>query len=341
MAKQPIGIAIFGAGRIGAVHARNVAGNPDVQLIGIADVDATAAEKVVAACGGRQDTVQNLLAAAAVDAVVIATSTATHAELIEQAAAAKKHIFCEKPISLDVAATIAAIQACERADVILQIGFQRRFDRDFVDARTAIETGKLGDVRFLRLVSRDRTLPPIAYISSSGGQYKDQMVHDFDAARWLLAPAIVEEVTAVGSATDRGIAQAGDIDTAVALLHYSNGAIAVLDVSREAVYGYDVRAEVHGSRGMLLTGEDGMTNGRVLEGSFVTPRTNSFITRFSDAYRHEIEHFIEIVGDGGTPRADGNDSLHALRIAIAADRSLHERRTIQLADVEGALSTRA
>jgi myo-inositol 2-dehydrogenase/D-chiro-inositol 1-dehydrogenase len=220
--------------------------------------------------------------------------------------------------------------------VLLQIGFQRRFDRDFVNVHAAIREGKLGDVRFIRLVSRDRTLPPIAYVRTSGGQYKDQMVHDFDAARWLLAPATVKEVTAVGSAlADPAIGECDDVDTAVALLRFSNGAIALLDVSREAAYGYDVRTEVHGSHGMLLAGDDGMKSGNLLDASFVKPQTDSFVTRFADAYRLELQDFVDAVATRKKPRVDGDDALQALRIAVAADRSRRSGCAVQLADIEG------
>jgi myo-inositol 2-dehydrogenase/D-chiro-inositol 1-dehydrogenase len=332
-----VAVAVFGVGRMGSVHAENVAGHTGATLAGIADIDSAAAQHLVRRLGqGRVDTVDGFLNDPSVEAVVIATPTATHAPLIEAAAAAKKRIFCEKPISLDVGTTVAAIAACGRAGAILQIGFQRHYDRDFLRARSAIEAGSLGEVRFIRLVSRDRLPPPIAYVASSGGQFKDQMVHDFDAARWLLAPATVEEVTASGSARAGGVAaEAGDIDTAVAVLRFSNGAIAVLDASREAAYGYDVRAEIHGSRGMLLIGDEAMNAGAVLDASFLTPQTESFITRFATAYRCEIEDFADAVAQGRRPRVEGDDALQALRIAIAAERSRTSGRTVRLSDVEG------
>jgi myo-inositol 2-dehydrogenase/D-chiro-inositol 1-dehydrogenase len=321
---------------MGVVHAGNVVRSANARLIGIADVDENAAQSAVASTGGRVDSAESFLTDADVDAVVIATPTDTHAELRVKSAAAHKQIFCEKPVSLEIGTTVEAIRACEDAGVMLQIGFQRRFDRDFVNVHTAIHEGRLGDVRFVRLVSRDRTLPPIAYVRTSGGQYKDQMVHDFDAARWLLTPATVDEVTAVGSAlADPAIGECGDVDTAVALLRFSNGALALLDVSREAAYGYDVRTEVHGSRGMLLAGDDGMKSGDVLDASFVKPQTGSFVTRFSDAYRLELQDFIDAVATRKKPRVDGNDALQALRIAVAADRSRRTGCAVKMADVEG------
>ncbi len=331
-------IAVFGAGRMGAAHARAVSLSPRAELAGVADVDRDAAQRLVSSMGkGKADSIEAFLRDRDIDAVVIATSSPTHAELIASAATAGKHIFCEKPISLDIGATLNSILACEEAGVILQIGFQRRFDRDFLSARNAIGSGAVGDIRFLRLVSRDRCLPPIAYIPTSGGQFKDQMIHDFDAARWLLEPAEVVEVTATGSATiAREIGEAGDVDTAVALLRFSNGAIAVVDVSREAIYGYDVRTEIHGSRGILLTGAEQMQNGRVLGASFATRQTDSFLTRFSDAYRAEIEDFIDVVAADGRPRVGGRDALEALRIAVAADQSRESGCAVKMADIEAA-----
>lgn len=330
-------VAVFGVGRMGSVHAENVAQHSGATLAGVADLDAIAAHRLVERLGqGRVDTVAGFLNDPAVGAVVIATPTATHAQLIEAAATAKKHIFCEKPISLEVVTTIAAIDICRRARTILQIGFQRRYDRDFLQAHDAIEAGSLGQIRLVRLVSRDRSPPTIAYVCSSGGQYKDQMVHDFDAARWLLAPAVAEDVTAVGAAlADPAIAQAGDVDTGVAVLRFSNGAIAMLDASREAIYGYDVRAEIHGSRGLMLLGGDGMGKGTILDDSFLKPENESFITRFATAYRSEIADFVDVVTQGKPPRAGGEDALQALRIAIAAERSRMSRRTIRLSEVEG------
>ncbi len=320
---------------MGSVHARNVAEHSDADLAGIADVDDGAAMRLAQSFATRTGSVEEFLQDSRVDAVVISTPSGTHAELIEQCAGAGKQIFCEKPISLDVATTIRATDASKRAGVLLQIGFQRRFDRDFVQAREAIAAGEVGEMRFLRLVSRDRTLPPIAYIPTSGGQFRDQMVHDFDAARWLLAPAQVEDVTATGVAANGEIAQAGDVDTSVALLRFSNGAMAVLDVSREAAYGYDVRIEALGSRGMLLRGADGMPQGRVLDASFAAPLTDSFITRFADAYREEIHDFIGVLANGGEVRAGGEDALEALRLAIAADRSRERGCVVRFSDVEG------
>ncbi len=328
--------AVFGAGRIGRVHARNLAVEHGAAFAGVADVDEDAAARLVAELGcGRAGSVESFLQDPDVTAVVIATPTGTHADLIERCASARKHIFCEKPISLDVDETNRAIAAVRRAGVTMQIGFQRRFDPKFVRARRAVESNELGPVRFIRLVGRDRALPPIEYIRTSGGQYKDQMIHDFDAARWL-AGEEVEEVVAVGSAlADRRVADAGDVDTAVACLRFASGALAVIDASREAPYGYDARLEIQGSRGLFLD-DDRLRSGTVMDASFLTPDADSFADRFGEAYKVELHEFLAALERGSAPKARGEDALQALRIAIAADRSRRERRTVQLAEIEGA-----
>jgi myo-inositol 2-dehydrogenase/D-chiro-inositol 1-dehydrogenase len=304
------------------------------EFAGIGDVDGEAAAKLAEETGAqRAGAVETFLDDPAVNAVLIATPTETHSALVERAAAAGKHIFCEKPISLDLAATKSAIAAVRKSGVTLQIGFQRRYDPRFVRARQAVESGDLGTLRFLRLVGRDRVPPSIDYVRTSGGQYRDQMVHEFDAARWLSGEE-VQEVTAVGSAlVDARIAEAGDVDTAVACLRFESGALAVIDSAREAVYGYDSRLEILGSNGLFLD-EDRLKSDTVMGVEFLTPDAESFATRFSDAYRLELQDFIESLRTSRLPRAGGDDALQALRIAIAADHSRKARRTIPLAEID-------
>jgi myo-inositol 2-dehydrogenase/D-chiro-inositol 1-dehydrogenase len=337
MAPASIGLAVFGAGRIGAVHARNAARHvPGAHLVGIADIDRAAAERLAEEVGvDRVDDAQALLDDPTVHGVIIATPTGTHAELIARAAGAGKHILCEKPISLSLAATRSAIDSAQRSSVILQVGFQRRFDEEFARARKLVEDGAIGDPRFLRLVGRDHRAPSIAYLQTSGGQFKDQMVHEFDLARWLLEPNDVEEVYATGSAlVDSRLAEIGDVDTSLAVLRFASGAIGVIDDSREAVYGYDVRGELHGSKGMMLVGYARLRNGELLDAQHATPDVESFIERFADAYRAEVVDFVGAIREGRAPRVGARDALEALRIAIAADRSLRLRRPVKLAEVD-------
>ncbi len=336
MASASIGLAVFGAGRIGAVHVRNAARNvPGAHLVGIADLDRTAARRLADAEGiDRIDDVEAFLDDPAVRGVVIATPTGTHAELIAQAAKAGKHILCEKPIALDLAATKSAALRAEQAAVILQVGFQRRFDAEFLRARSSVEAGALGDLRFLRLVGRDHRMPPVAYLRTSGGQFKDQMVHEFDLARWIMSPIEVDEVFATGSALiDPSIAGFGDVDTSLVVLRFSSGAIGVIDDSREAIYGYDVRGEIHGSKGLMLVGAGRLRTGELLGAEQATPNVESFIERFADAYRDEVVDFVAAMRERRAPRVGATDALEALRIAIAADRSLRAQRPVSLAGV--------
>jgi myo-inositol 2-dehydrogenase / D-chiro-inositol 1-dehydrogenase len=336
VASASIGLAVFGAGRIGAVHARNAARNiPGAHLVGIADLDRMAARHVADAEGiDRIDDARAFLGDPEVKGIIIATPTATHADLIEQAAKAGKHILCEKPIALDLAATKLAALRAEQAGVILQVGFQRRFDAEFARARRSVEDGALGAMRFVRLVGRDHRMPPVAYLRTSGGQFKDQMVHEFDLARWIMSPLVVEEVFATGSALiDPSIAGFGDVDTSLVVLRFSGGAIGVIDDSREAIYGYDVRGEIHGSKGMMLIGAGRLRNGELLGAEHATADVESFIERFADAYRDEVIDFVAAIRERRAPRVGATDALEALRIAIAADRSLRSQRPVSLAGV--------
>ena len=338
MAAPPVGLAVLGAGRIGAVHIRNAASlAPKARLVAVADLDRAAARRAAAEAGVAATDPASALADPAVQAVVIATPTPTHAELIAQAAAAGKHILCEKPISPSLAQTRTAMQAAARTGVILQVGYQRRFDAEFARARSAVAAGELGKIRFVRLVGRDHRVPSLEYLRGSGGQFKDQMVHEFDLARWLLAPDRIEEVYATGSAlVDAAIAGFDDVDTSLVVLRFASGAMGAIDDSREAIYGYDVRGELHGSGGLMLVGQQRLHNGSVLGAAAATPDVDSFIERFAQAYRAELEDFVEAIVDKRAPRVGGNDDLEAMRLAIAADRSFRLRRPVRLAEVADA-----
>lgn len=336
MSDSPIGIAVFGAGRIGAVHVRSVAGNnPVIALVGVADVDRSAAQRLVDEVKtGRVGDVQSFLDDPTVHGVIIATPTDSHTDLILRATSAGKHILCEKPISRRLAETKAAEISARWAGVILQVGFQRRFDPEFSRARDLVASGELGQPRFLRLVGRDHRMPAIAYLKTSGGQFADQMVHEFDLARWLLSPLAIDEVYATGSAIiEPALAEFGDVDTSLVAFRYASGALGIIDDSREAIYGYDVRGEIQGSKGMILVGHGRLDNGALLDARCATPEAESFIERFADAYRAEVRDFAAAIREKREPRVGAHDALEALRIALAADRSLRERRPVKLAEV--------
>jgi myo-inositol 2-dehydrogenase/D-chiro-inositol 1-dehydrogenase len=335
--QKSIGIAVLGAGRIGALHAANVArGVPGAHLAGVADVDPAAAERAVQSAGsGRAVTdYRELLADPTVAAVVIATPTDTHAQLMREAAAAGKQIFCEKPIALTLEATRAAIDAVAATGVSLQIGFNRRFDAPYAQARAAIARGDIGEPWIVKLVGRDPRIAPLSYLRVSGGQFKDQAIHEYDAARWLIGRE-VEEVFATGSVlVDPAVGEIGDVDTSLTTLRFEGGALGLVDSCRQAVYGFDVRAEVHGSDGKLLIGYEGRTAVTLLEPNRAShDHIDWFLDRFAEAYRAELEQFVVSLREGTPPSPTAEDGYRALQIAVAAGRSLRERRMVRLGEV--------
>lgn len=330
-------MAVLGAGRIGTLHAANVASHaPGASLVGIADVDLAAAVRAVGEAGaGRAITdYRELLADPAVDAVVVATPTATHARLLREAVSAGKHVLCEKPIALTLEETRAAIDAVSGAGVVIAVGFNRRFDPTYIAARRAIAAGEIGDPWIVKLVGRDPRLAPLSYLAGSGGLFKDQAIHEFDLARWLIGRE-VEEVFATGSVlVSDEVATIGDVDTALTTLRYEGGALGTVDNCRQAVYGYDVRAEVHGSAGKIMIGFEGRTAVTLLQPNRVShDHADWFLDRFSDAFRNEMAAFVECVRGGEGACAGIEDGYAALQIAVAAGRSHRERRPIRLEEV--------
>src|SRR5512135_129651 len=250
---RKLNVGVLGAGRIGRVHAENLAYRiPEARVVAIADVILEAAQKLGGDLG-----IQNVYADPrailddkAIDAVIICSSTDTHAQLMEDAAAAGKHIFCEKPIALDLAKIDHALDAVEKAGVKLMVGFNRRFDPSFQRVRELVSSGVLGDPHILRITSRDPAPPPISYVKVSGGIFLDMTIHDFDMARYLMGSEVEEVYAAANVLVDPEIGKAGDVDTAVITMRFANGALGVIDNSRQAVYGYDQRVEVFGSKGV-------------------------------------------------------------------------------------------
>jgi myo-inositol 2-dehydrogenase / D-chiro-inositol 1-dehydrogenase len=336
MSSSPIGLAVFGAGRIGAVHVRSVARHvPGAYLVGVADLDERAAHRLADETGtGRVGDVASFFDDKAVQGVIIATPTDTHAQLIQQATRAGKHILCEKPISQNLAETSAADIDANAAGVILQVGFQRRFDPEFARAHARVMNGDLGQPRFVRLVGRDHRMPSLAYLKTSGGQFTDQMIHEFDLARWLLSPLEIDEVYATGSALIAPALQDfGDVDTSLVVLRYKGGALGVIDDSREAIYGYDVRAEIQGSKGLVLVGHQRLESGALIGSASATPDVESFVERFAEAYRAEVQDFVEAIRERRAPLVGARDAYEALRIALAANRSVRVHRPVKLTEV--------
>jgi myo-inositol 2-dehydrogenase / D-chiro-inositol 1-dehydrogenase len=332
-------VGLIGAGRIGSLHAEHLAHRiPGAELVAVADVAIEAAQ----ACAARYEVplvsgdYRDLLEAEGLDAVVICSSTDTHAQIIGEAAQAGKQIFCEKPIDFDLQRIDRALQAVEEAGVKLQIGFNRRFDPNFRRVREAVAGGQIGRPHILRITSRDPAPPPLSYIRVSGGIYLDMMIHDFDMARYVMGSE-VEEVYAAGNVlVDPAIGEAGDVDTTVVTLRFANGAMGTIDNSRQAVYGYDQRVEVFGSGGMIRAENE--TADRVVlsdaEGVRAALPLYFFVERYTEAYIAEMEAFVEAVQHDTPPPVSGADGRAPVVIARAAARSLRARRPVRLDEVD-------
>jgi myo-inositol 2-dehydrogenase/D-chiro-inositol 1-dehydrogenase len=324
--------ALFGAGRIGRIHAANIAAHAGARLKYVVDVDDAAAGGIAAAAGATVSDAKAALADPGVDALLIASPTDTHADLIEAGSRAGKAILCEKPVDLAVARARAAVRAAERAGILLAIGFNRRYDPSFRRIRQGIDAGQIGAVESVLIVSRDPSPPPVAYVRRSGGLFRDMTIHDFDMARWLLGEEPVE-VSAHGSClVDPGIGAAGDIDTAAVTLRTASGRIAQISNTRRAVFGYDQRIEVCGARGMLAAGNRRATSVEHATAAGYTsdPALPFFLERYADAYRLELDAFVRRLHGERSELVSGADGVRALEIADACDRSLRTRATVIL-----------
>jgi myo-inositol 2-dehydrogenase/D-chiro-inositol 1-dehydrogenase len=322
----------FGAGRIGAIHAENITRHPDARLHAIIDVNRTAAERLASRHAATVATQASVLADPAIDAVVIASSTNTHADLVEAAARAGKAVFCEKPLDLDRRRAEACLAVVAECGVPLMLGFNRRFDPNFARLESQLRDGRIGRVELLSITSRDPSPPPIAYVRVSGGLFRDMMIHDFDMARWLLGEEPAEIFAAASVLIDPAIGEAGDVDTAVVTLRAGSGALCQISNSRRAVYGYDQRVEILGSKGALradnvalstitFAGAEGIVSDKPLP---------FFLERYAEAYRLELDHFIDALTRGSPPLPGGTDGIKALALADAALQSVQTGRAIAL-----------
>ena len=317
---------LLGAGRIGQLHGRNIASAPAARLVAVADVNRAAAAKLADASGAEVRDVEAVVGAGDIDAILIASSTDSHADLIEAGARAGKAVFCEKPVDLDSARVESCLKVVAEAAIPLMIGFNRRFDPNFAALQQRVAAGAVGAVEIVTVISRDPGPPPLAYIRSSGGLYRDMMIHDFDILRFMLGEEPVE-LTAYGSSlVDPAIGEAGDIDTALVMLRTASGKLGQISNSRRAAYGYDQRIEVHGSEGMARAHNIHETTVEVAGKSGFTsdPVQHFFLERYGEAYRRELAAFIDAVASGAAPSPSGMDGLRAQRLADAADQS---RRT--------------
>lgn len=333
-----VNVGLIGAGRIGKLHAENLTYRvPNAKLMAVADVHRPSAES----CASRfsvpavYDDPQLFFADSDIDAVVICSSTNTHALFIERAAAAGKHIFCEKPIDFDLGNIDRALDAVGQAGVKLQIGFNRRFDPNFKRIHEAVAAGEIGTPWLLRITSRDPAPPPLEYVKVSGGIFLDMTIHDFDMARYLIGSEVTEVFVAGDAMVDPEIGKMGDIDTAIITLRFENGVIGTIDNSRQASYGYDQRAEVFGSKGMI-TADNPLPHQTHLgdkSGFHQPPLFNFFLERYADSYVVEMLEFIDCVQQDKTPSVSGTDGRIPVLIGLAAKRSLKENRPVKTAEI--------
>jgi predicted dehydrogenase len=324
-----VGFGLAGTGRMGRVHAGNLAGRCAVaELACVYDADGERAAAVAAEYGVPAATTFAELVERS-EAVAIATPTGSHAELTVTAAQAGRPVFCEKPLSLDRQTTVATIEAVEAAGVPLQVGFHRRFDPDWAAAAARIAAGELGEVTLFRTSLRDMTPPDPNFLSGSGGFFVDVTVHDLDVARWLVGEVV--EVTAHGTASDPAFAALGDIDTAVCVLRFANGALGVIDNSRSARYGYECSTEVMGTLATVRVEAPRSVEWRT-PGQAAYPLARDFEERYPAAYAAELDAFARCVLDGTPPRVTGRDALAAFDLAVAATESWRTGTTVTLKD---------
>ncbi len=328
-------IAVFGAGRIGQIHARNLARLPGVSLAAVCDPMADSAAALAGQLGAQVSTIEAVLADASIDAVAIASPTTTHSDLIIRAAAAGKHIFCEKPVDLSVPRAIACGEAVRAANVACMIGFQRRFDPTFNEARRRMDAGEIGTPEMLVITSRDPGAPPVAYIQQSGGIFRDMLIHDFDVFRWILCADGDEAawLSATGSVlTDPAIAEAGDLDCTAVTIRTKKGRLCQINTTRRAAYGYDQRFEVLGSKGLLQCGNQ--TPSQVVQWNADGVTTDKpeafFLQRYEAAYRLEMEHFFACLQSGEPFRTTVDDGVKAQILADAAAESAASGQPVAL-----------
>ena len=329
--------AVLGCGRIGRMHAATIARHPDADLVCVYDVVHDSAAMTAAALGVRQaHSVEDAITDPAVEAVLIATSTDTHVELILACARAGRPVLCEKPIDLDIHRVLRCRDALKAisptAPPMVTIGFNRRFDPSFAALHRRLRSGEIGGIEQVIITSRDPAPPPISYIEASGGLFRDMTIHDFDMARHLVGN-IVEVSAFGGSLVDPRIGEAGDIDAAMVILRAASGALVHINNSRRSAYGYDQRIEVFGSLGMLIAGNRRETSVEAWSASHTQgadPVLHFFIQRYADAYAAEIGHFVECVQNRTPPLVSFDDGVEALRLADAAVTSLAEGRSVRI-----------
>jgi myo-inositol 2-dehydrogenase/D-chiro-inositol 1-dehydrogenase len=338
MTTQKVNVGILGAGRIGTVHAESLAFRvPSARVLAITDLNRDAADRVASRCGIPKvaDSADQILSDPAIQAVLICTSTDTHADLIVRAARAGKHIFCEKPIAHSLARIDTALDAVRQAGVKLQIGFNRRFDSNFARVRAAVVDGEIGVPRLLHIISRDPGPPPLSYVKVSGGMFLDMTIHDFDMARFLIGDEVEEIFTAAGVMVDPAIGEAGDLDTAVITLRFRNGVIGTIDNCRQAAYGYDQRVEILGSAGKITTENCYPNQATVSTGQCVRQDLplNFFMERYMESFSTEMRAFVASIQEDKPTAVTGEDGRIPVVMGLAARKSFDDRRPVRLSEI--------
>jgi myo-inositol 2-dehydrogenase/D-chiro-inositol 1-dehydrogenase len=330
-------VGLLGAGRIGNVHAKAISSHPDSKLVAVSDVIKEAAAKLAAEYGAEARSNEAIIGDASIDAVLIATSTNTHSELIEAATKAGKAVLCEKPVDLSLARAQACRKVAGATRRPVMIGFNRRFDPNFAALKAAADRGEIGKSELLSITSFDPAPPPLSYVKVSGGLFRDMMIHDFDMACWIMG-STPEKATAIGtSIVDSEIGKAGDVDTAVVTLRYADGRIAVIKNSRRAVYGYDQRIELLGSAGLLSAGNvlENTVSKATTAGVVSAKPEHFFLERYMRSYSAEWAAFVEALTKGRAVPVTLDDGVNALAIAEAATRSAKGESTVDMASVGG------
>jgi myo-inositol 2-dehydrogenase/D-chiro-inositol 1-dehydrogenase len=330
-----LGVGLLGAGRIGNVHAKAIATHPQSKLVAVSDVNAEAAAKLAGLYGAESRSNEAIIDDPSIGAVLIATSTNTHSDLIEAATRAGKAVLCEKPVDLSLARAQACLKAADATGRPVMIGFNRRFDPNFAALKAAADGGEIGKSELLSITSFDPAPPPISYVKVSGGLFRDMMIHDFDLACWIMG-ASPDQVTAVGtSIVDPQIGAAGDVDTAVVTLLYSDGRIAVIKNSRRAAYGYDQRIELLGSKGLLSVDNvlENTVSKATAAGVVAAKPEFFFLERYMRAYSAEWAAFVDAVTKNSPLPVTLADGVNALAVAEAATRSAKTKSTVDLASV--------
>lgn len=336
---RKVNIAVIGTGRMGSVHVANLVRKiPEANLAAICDIRLEVAQ-AVASDLGIQRVVQDyheLLEDPEIEAVLIATSTNTHAFIIKDAAAAGKHIFCEKPLALDLESIDDALEVVDHCGVKLQVGFNRRFDKSYQEVRRTVETGELGRPCILRITSRDPEVPNLDFMRVSGGMFLDMTIHDFDMARFQIGE--VEEVYAIGDVLiEPELNSFGDVDTSIVTLKFANGTIGTIDNSRQAVYGYDQQLEVFCLNGTVMA-ENERQNTVVkgaAQGFHSAPLPHFFMQRYAPCYVEEVRQFIEAVRENKPTPTTGEDGRMAVVLGLAAWKSFHEHRPVKVSEIGG------